>query len=162
MSSVTVEVTEGLDKFYSFSPFILKQVSERCKGSLRDFLNQAILSSIILPLPPVAEQQQIISEVDQRLSVITQLEAIVEANLKRAERLRQSILKEAFAGRLVRQDPDDEPASVLLEHIRKEREEQKKGANGNGRFVRVSDEPVQIDVEGTRQVELWEGVGGGE
>jgi type I restriction enzyme S subunit len=115
-----------------------------------------------IPLPPIAEQVQIIAEVEQRLSIVTQLEAIIEANLKRAERLRQSILKEAFAGRLVPQDPNDEPASVLLERILKERQGQKKGANGNGRFVRVSDEPVQIDVEGTRQVELWEGVGGGE
>jgi type I restriction enzyme S subunit len=143
---------------FNGSPFILKQISELCKGSLRDFLNQAILSSIILPLPPVAEQQQIISEVDQRLSVITQLEAIVEANLKRAERLRQSFLKEAFAGRLVPQDPNDEPASVLLERIRKEREGRQKGIVGNGRYVEVPGEPVKIDLEGTRQVELWEGV----
>jgi type I restriction enzyme S subunit len=112
-------------------------------------------------LPPLAEQEQIVSEVEQRLSIVTQLEAIVEANLKRAERLRQSILKEAFAGRLVPQDPNDEPASVLLERIRKEREGQKKVATGNGRYIKVSNEPVQIDVEGTRQVELWEGVGGG-
>ena len=62
------------------------------------------------------------SEVERRLSVVSQLEAMVEANLKRAERLRQSVLKEAFAGRLVPQDPDDEPASVLLERIRQERE----------------------------------------
>lgn len=125
-------------------------------------VNGTKLQALTFPVPPVAEQEQIVAEVDQRLSIVAQLEAIVEANLKRAERLRQSILKEAFAGRLVPQDPDDEPASVLLERIRKEREGQKKGNNGNGRFVRVSDEPVQIDVEGTRQVELWEGVGGGE
>jgi len=88
-----------------------------------------------------------------------QLETTVEANLKRAERLRQSILKEAFAGRLVPQDPNDEPASVLLERIRKECEGRKKGIVGNGRYAKVSSEPVKIDVEGTRQVELWEGVG---
>jgi type I restriction enzyme S subunit len=112
------------------------------------------------PLPPLAEQEQIVTEVEQRLSIVTQLEAIVEANLKRAERLRQSILKEAFAGRLVLQDPNDEPASVLLERIRKEREGQKKGPTDNGRYIKVSSDPVQIDVEGTRQVELWEEVGG--
>ena len=75
-----------------------------------------------VPLPPLAEQRRIVAEVERRLSVIQQAEATVEAGLKRAERLRQSILKEAFAGRLVPQDPNDEPASVLLERIRAERE----------------------------------------
>ena len=80
------------------------------------------LRAFQLPLPPLAEQYRIVAEVERRLSVIQQAEAMVEANLKRAERLRQSILKQAFAGQLVPQDPNDEPASVLLERIRAERE----------------------------------------
>jgi type I restriction enzyme, S subunit len=59
--------------------------------------------------------------VERRLSVVAETEAQVEADLKRAERLRQSILKQAFAGRLVPQDPEDEPAGVLLERIRTQR-----------------------------------------
>lgn len=78
-------------------------------------------SGLEFPLPSLAEQKQIVPEVEQRLSLVTQLETIIEANLKRAELLRQSILKEAFAGRLVSQDPNDEPASVLLERIRSEK-----------------------------------------
>ena len=73
-------------------------------------------------IPPLAEQRRIVAEVERRLSVIQQAEATVEASLVRAERLRQSILKQAFSGKLVPQDPDDEPASVLLERIRAERE----------------------------------------
>ena len=73
-------------------------------------------------LPPLAEQRRIVAEVERRLSVIQQAEATVEASLQRAERLRQSILRRAFAGELMPQDPDDEPASVLLERIRAQRE----------------------------------------
>ena len=74
-----------------------------------------------MPLPPLLEQHRIVAEVERRLSVIQQAEAVVEASLKRAERLRQSILKQAFSGKLVPQDPTDEPASALLERIRAER-----------------------------------------
>jgi type I restriction enzyme S subunit len=81
------------------------------------------LKSIPVALPPLAEQQRIVAEVERRLSVVEELEAIIAANLKRTERLGQSILKQAFEGKLVPQDPNDEPASVLLERIRAEREE---------------------------------------
>ncbi len=73
-------------------------------------------------LPSSAEQPRIVSEVERRLSVIDELEMQVEANLTRAGRLRQAILKRAFEGKLVPQDADEEPASVLLERIRAERE----------------------------------------
>ena len=78
--------------------------------------------ALMIAFPPLAEQRRIVPEVERRLSVIQQAETTVEAGLKRAERLRQSILKEAFSGRLVPQDPNDEPASVLFERIRAERE----------------------------------------
>ena len=91
-------------------------------GVGRPRLNQQEIKGIALPLPPLAEQHRIVAEVERRLSVVQQAEATVEASLARAERLRQSILKQAFSGKLVPQDPDDEPASALLERIKAERE----------------------------------------
>ena len=85
-------------------------------------INQTDVCNVPVPLPPLAEQRRIVAEVERRLSVIQQAEATVEASLARAERLRQSILKQAFSGKLVPQDPGDEPASALLERIRAERE----------------------------------------
>lgn len=85
----------------------------------------------VVGLPPLAEQQRIVAEVERRLSVVQQAEAAVEASLQRAERLRQSILKRAFAGELVSQDPDDEPASVLLERIRAQREAEQAAASAS-------------------------------
>lgn len=74
-----------------------------------------------VPLPPLAEQETIVAEVEERLSVIAATADYIAASLKRAGRLRQSILKEAFAGRLVPQDPNDEPAAALLDRIRQAR-----------------------------------------
>ena len=91
-------------------------------GNNQPALNKSRVQELLLPLPPLAEQHRIIGEIERRLSVIQQTEAAVETNLTRAERLRQSILKQAFSGKLVPQDPNDEPASVLLERIRAERE----------------------------------------
>ena len=85
-------------------------------------INLSVLSGFPVPLPPLAEQRRIVAEVERRLSVIQQTEATVQASLTRAERLRQSILKQAFSGKLVPQDPNDEPASELLKRIRAERE----------------------------------------
>ena len=82
----------------------------------------SLIHGMPVPLPPLAEQRRIVAEVERRLSVVQQAEATVEASLARAERLRQSILKQAFSGKLVPQDPDDEPASALLERIKAERE----------------------------------------
>ena len=64
-------------------------------------INLAILSDVAVPLPPYEEQRQIIWEIEQRLSLADRVEMEVDINMKRAERLRQSILKKAFAGTLL-------------------------------------------------------------
>lgn len=83
-----------------------------------------------LPLPPPMEQAEIIEKVQEKLSQIDAMEIEVSRGLARASRLRQTVLKAAFAGELVEQDPNDEPASVLLDRIRAEREAMASKSNG--------------------------------
>lgn len=94
-------------------------------GVTRPGINTKQLLGMPVALPPFLEQHRIVEEVERLLSVVVVLEAAVAANLRRAERLRQSILKRAFEGRLVPQDPNDGPASALLARIRARREAQK-------------------------------------
>jgi len=86
-------------------------------GVGRPRLNQQEIKALPIPLSPIVEQERIVAEVERLLSLIGQLEKTIKTDLTRANRLRQSILKRAFAGKLVPQDPNDEPASVLLERI---------------------------------------------
>jgi type I restriction enzyme S subunit len=78
------------------------------------------LKPIEFPIPPCAEQTRIVSEVERQMSFIEGCERSVDAGLKVSAALRRSVLKSAFEGRLVPQDPTDEPASVLLDRIRAE------------------------------------------
>jgi len=95
-----------------------KQFERYFYGAGRPHLSFDQLRMTAVYVPPLAEQEAIVAEVEARLSDVAAADAAVSANLTRTARLRQSILKEAFAGRLVPQDPADEPASVLLERIR--------------------------------------------
>jgi type I restriction enzyme, S subunit len=84
-------------------------------------VNQGMLNDVRLPLPPREEQMRIVTEVERQMSFVEACERAVDAGRKRSAALRRSVLKAAFEGRLVPQDPTDEPASVLLERIRAER-----------------------------------------
>ena len=85
-------------------------------------INQSQLRAMPFPFPPVAEQERIVREVKSRLSIVAVTESAIEDNFTRAAHLRQSILIEAFSGRLVPEEPSDEPAGVLLERTKEQRE----------------------------------------
>jgi len=108
-------------KHYLNSPNGYRDMTGKMSGTaIRRIILEEIRNAEI-PLPPLDEQNQIVQEVEQRLTVLPSLEQAVVRSLRKAESLRQAILKKAFAGRLVPQDPNDEPASVLLDRIRQER-----------------------------------------
>ena len=79
------------------------------RGATKVGLGLDDIRTVPVPLPPLKEQQEIVAEVERRLSVIEELNTAVQANLTRADRLRQSILSQAFSGRLVLQRYSVEP-----------------------------------------------------
>lgn len=79
---------------------VFDQVKELCKGSTRIFLNQSILKQIQFPVPSLERQSEIVSVIESRLSVCDSIDQSINSTFQQAEALRQSILKQAFEGRL--------------------------------------------------------------
>jgi len=96
------------------------------------------LKRILIPFPSINEQYRIVEEIEQRFSIADEVEKVAEISIKQAESLRQSILKRAFEGRLVLQDPNDEPAGKLLERIKQEKARRETESKVNKKKVRKS------------------------
>jgi len=111
--------------YFLKSPSYWNSISEKSLGIAIPNVNASKLKQVIIPLPPLIEQHKIVEEIEHRLSVADEVEKVVEQSLKQAERLRQSILKKAFEGELVPQDPSDEPAEKLLERIKAKKAKKK-------------------------------------
>lgn len=94
-------------------------------------INSGELQSLIIPICGGNEQKDLIDQIVRALSSIDALEIEIDHQLKKSEALRQSILKKAFSGQLVEQDPDDESASLLLERIKAEKAAEKKSNKKN-------------------------------
>ena len=103
-------------------------IENRLKGAgsaIKNIPPFEVLKAMPVALPPLAEQKRIVAKIEELLPKVEEYgkaqEALDKLNEELPERLKKSILQEAITGRLVPQDPNDEPASVLLDKIRKEK-----------------------------------------
>lgn len=101
-------------------------IANDIKGTAVKNLHLEDFRELHIPIPPIAEKSEAMSAFMSAWGVGLQLQQAIDASLKQTAAQRQNILRAAFAGELVPQDPNDEPASVLLERIRAERAERTK------------------------------------
>ncbi len=110
-----------------YTDYFLKYAKENATGSTIKNVSLAVMNDFILPLPPLAEQQRIVAKIEELLPKVEEYgkaqEKLNKLNEELPEKLKKSILQEAIEGRLVPQDPNDEPASALLAKIREEKKQ---------------------------------------
>ena len=117
----------GICEYVYYFIYLLKETNRLVSvGTAMPGLSANRLKGLILPLPPLAEQKRIVAKLEQVLPLAEEYGAAQEQldklNKELPEALKKSILQEAIQGKLVPQNPKDEPASVLLAKIRKEKE----------------------------------------
>ena len=108
--------------YFLITPLIQRGIEERCSGSTNQIeLGTETIKNYLFPLPPLAEQKRIVAKLEQVLPLAEEYGAAQEQldklNKELPEALKKSILQEAIQGKLVPQNPKDEPAQKLLERI---------------------------------------------
>ena len=121
-----IRTTNGVSAYFLSHQLCSPGFKERLESAKKGTTNVSAVYAkdffpLIVAVAPLAEQQQIVEIVEYRLSEVDQLEQTITSSLQQAEALRQSILKKAFSGQLVPQDPHDESASALLARIKAEK-----------------------------------------
>ncbi|MCR2044279.1 restriction endonuclease subunit S [Anaerosalibacter massiliensis] len=114
------DITKGY-YFYAISAFE-EYLIKKATGTTFLAITASTVNEMIIPLPPLAEQKRIVEKVDQLFALIDGLDSNKEDLLEVINLTRNQVLQEAIQGKLVEQNPEDEPASVLLEKIKKEKE----------------------------------------
>jgi type I restriction enzyme S subunit len=120
---MNVDESSAVPKFlmyYFNSENSRKALKDIAFGSTRLRITIPIFKNLPVPFCDKKEQEQIVQELESKLTVCDKIEETISHSLQQAETLRQSILKKAFEGKLVAQNPNDEPASKLLERIKAE------------------------------------------
>jgi type I restriction enzyme S subunit len=114
-------LTDFLFSFLQSSSFI-DHLSDQATGTQLPHVSASDIGAALVPVPPLDEQQEIVRQLAHADEVLVRLRHSIHASQVRADLLERAALAAAFRGELVPQDPNDEPASVLLERIRAERE----------------------------------------
>src|SRR5699024_5533185 len=117
------------------------------------------LNEKLIPLPPLAEQKRIVEKVDELFALIDELDSNKEDLLEVIKLTRNQVLQEAIQGKLVEQNPEDEPASVLLDRIKEERDKlvKEKKIRKPKKLPPIEEEEKPFDIP-----KGWEGVRLGE
>ena len=120
-------VIDGVCEYVYYLIYLLKESNRLASvGTAMPGLSANRLKELFVPLPPLAEQYRIVAKIEELLPKVEEYgkaqKALDKLNEELPERLKKSVLQEAITGRLVPQDPNDEPASVLLQRIRAEKE----------------------------------------
>ena len=111
-----------------FMRSVQQRLEDDAPATAQKNINLEILEKVVIPVPPIKEQLQILKVLSDSMDSARETDSTIDISLKQATAQRKNILKAAFSGQLAPQDPNDEPASVLLERIRAERAAQ--GAKG--------------------------------
>lgn len=117
------DITPYYFLYYLRSQMGRNEIMKRSTGNQESMRNigQDRIRNIIVPACSPAEAKRIEQEIQEKFSIIENLQIIIDCELEKSEALRQAVLKKAFSGKLVAQDPKDESASILLERIRTEK-----------------------------------------
>lgn len=130
-------VMPGFVCTYLLSPIAQHWLKAKAKTTAgQTNLTLEVCRELPFPLPPEGEQQALVRHLQEVQTAITSQMEAIEIGLKQSTAQRQNILKAAFSGQLVPQDPSDEPASELLESIRAERTAQQSVKKSRGRKVK--------------------------
>ena len=155
---------DDVDKLFIYyqlqAPLVQEAIEENTMGSALKQINIKDLRALKLLVPPLAEQQRIVAKIEELLPKVEEYgkaqDALNKLNAALPERLKKSILQEAIEGRLVPQDPNDEPASVLLGKIRQEKEQLVK--EGKLKKKDLIETPITVDEIPFEIPESWEWV----
>ena len=155
-----LNILEEYVKYYLMSSYGYDELTKYKKATAQESISIEAIRDVFLPLPPLAEQKRIVAKIEELLPKVEEYgkaqDALNKLNEELPEKLKKSILQEAIEGRLVPQDPNDEPASVLLNRIREEKKRLVK--EGKLKKKDLEESPISEDEKPFEIPKSWEWV----